>query len=650
MRKKVSGVTVGTPLKPSKIDETIKPVKTVNGIAPDKNGNVEIKGAGGENGKTPYIKDGNWWIGDTDTGVKAKGTDGKDGINGTGLYRGTVVSDEDAASSDENDIVETIDKPNGEPFIVGDMVIETNGKIWRIFDNKGHVTLVTSTKGEKGEKGDKGDKGATGAKGADGKDYVLTEEDKHEIAGFVGTTTDKLKTFIDNTDIDYAFDSATNANYTIIRIYKNKIDGTKQYPFVYAPNGVNSGTKTTYDLSRAEGWLLAINAGVFDTSNCKPDGILIQNGVVLQGTPTATHSQCKPLTIDANGNLGYASYNADASSLVNSGIVSAVTGFIPIIVDYAPIPSSEWNSVSHYTENAQRQIIGQFGNGDYAIITCEGRNFDNSDGWTLAEAQAVCQKHGLKFAYNLDGGGSTETMLGLKHINTIYEGTTGRKVPTFIVFNGSTVYGKNAEPIEPDTPEIVIPAEYTEVAYIQTNGNQYINTGISETELFNIEYKALNEKWNSQAGHILSSTNTFYPFMKTIDGTRPWIGNKIWGNEQSGGDCEVSMEKSQAYTINGVYDNGKYTMSFNGTAECYVQAGTTKSASNTYYLFTYGGNVSSTNYRFTGKLYYLILRDTSGTIVHNYVPVKNSSGVYGLYDTVAQAFHASETSTAFSGA
>ena len=95
------------------------------------------------------------------------GINGINGINGTGLYRGTVVFDEDSASSDETEIVETIDKPNGEPFIVGDMVIETNGKIWRIVDNKGHVTLVTSTKGEKGDKGDT---------------YELTDTDKTEIA------------------------------------------------------------------------------------------------------------------------------------------------------------------------------------------------------------------------------------------------------------------------------------------------------------------------------------------------------------------------------------------------------------------------------------------------------------------------------------
>ena len=41
-------------------------------------------------GKTPYIGDnGNWWIGDTDLGVPAKGEDGKDGIDGKDGKDGT---------------------------------------------------------------------------------------------------------------------------------------------------------------------------------------------------------------------------------------------------------------------------------------------------------------------------------------------------------------------------------------------------------------------------------------------------------------------------------------------------------------------------------------------------------------------------------
>ena len=260
---------------------------------------------------------------------------------------------------------------------------------------------------------------------------VLAEEGK--------ISSGALDKFIQNTDIDYEYDADTGANYTIIRVYKNRVDGKKQYPFVYAPNGANAGTKSTLDLVNGEGWLLAINAGVFNTSTKKPDGMLIQNGEVVQGTISVTHSECKPLTINNSGDLGYLEANV-TGDMVASTIVSAVCGFMPIIVDYAVVPSSEWNSVSHYTENAQRQIIGQFGNGDYAILTCEGRGYDNSDGWTIAEAQKICQKHGLKFAYNLDGGGSTETMLGFKHLNTIYENTTGRIVPTFIVFNGTDTF------------------------------------------------------------------------------------------------------------------------------------------------------------------------------------------------------------------
>lgn len=36
----------------------------------------------GENGSTPYIQDGYWYIDGVNTNVKATGIDGKDGING----------------------------------------------------------------------------------------------------------------------------------------------------------------------------------------------------------------------------------------------------------------------------------------------------------------------------------------------------------------------------------------------------------------------------------------------------------------------------------------------------------------------------------------------------------------------------------------
>lgn len=46
--------------------------------AEGKDGANGINGTNGTDGKTPYIKNGYWWIGETDTGVKAEGVDGKD--------------------------------------------------------------------------------------------------------------------------------------------------------------------------------------------------------------------------------------------------------------------------------------------------------------------------------------------------------------------------------------------------------------------------------------------------------------------------------------------------------------------------------------------------------------------------------------------
>lgn len=42
MSKKIIGVTVGTPISPSKLQQKLNPVKTVNGKSPDANGNVEV--------------------------------------------------------------------------------------------------------------------------------------------------------------------------------------------------------------------------------------------------------------------------------------------------------------------------------------------------------------------------------------------------------------------------------------------------------------------------------------------------------------------------------------------------------------------------------------------------------------------------------
>ena len=69
MKRKIIGVTVGTPISPSAIDREIKPIKTVNGQKPDANGNVNALPtvSTADNGKILRVVDGSWKAASLDT-------------------------------------------------------------------------------------------------------------------------------------------------------------------------------------------------------------------------------------------------------------------------------------------------------------------------------------------------------------------------------------------------------------------------------------------------------------------------------------------------------------------------------------------------------------------------------------------------------
>lgn len=245
--------------------------------------------------------------------------------------------------------------------------------------------------------------------------------------------------FYRNITLDYG--RLSNTNYTVIRIFKQRINGSYQYAFVRdrfrynSPEESEMNQRTAHDLALEEGWYLVINAGLWE-------GLSIENGVLINDVSAVRHAGAMPLTINNNGDLGYTDANTTGrgQSLINSGIVSAICGFYPIINNYEDFdyPTDVGSGVGSI--RAQRNVIGQFDNGDYCIITGEGRDFANSEGFTASDLQTICKGLGLKFAYMLDGGGSAQTVIGLKNLNHIYEGTTGRILGSYIVFNGTNTF------------------------------------------------------------------------------------------------------------------------------------------------------------------------------------------------------------------
>lgn len=236
----------------------------------------------------------------------------------------------------------------------------------------------------------------------------------------------------ENILIDYGRYKGTN--YIQLRVYKKKSDGTMQYPFVRR----KSPSVSAIDLMNAEGWTLAFNGGV-------GEGMTIENATVITDANATVQYGGMALTIDQNGDLGYVQEPTagKGAEYIADGIVSATYGFFPIVENYEAFnyPTNIPQTFDSETWlKAQRQIIGQFGNGDYCIITGEGRSYDGSIGFTIPEAQELCLNLGLKFAFNLDGGGSTQLRYRDKSINTIYDQPTGRKRGAWIVFNGTNQF------------------------------------------------------------------------------------------------------------------------------------------------------------------------------------------------------------------
>lgn len=78
-------------------------------------------------------------------------------------------------------------------------------------------------------------------------------------------------------------------------------------------------------------------------------------------------------------------------------------------------------------------MIAQFDNLDLLIFSCGGRGFDG-DGMTAKEMMKILKDLGVKFAFNLDGGGSTSTVIKDQLITKRIDnnGTRERLRPNFL--------------------------------------------------------------------------------------------------------------------------------------------------------------------------------------------------------------------------
>lgn len=252
------------------------------------------------------------------------------------------------------------------------------------------------------------------------------------------------------------------SSYYFVRIPQYDLAGKKVTPKVAitSVDGSTGGAKASaLDYARREEVAFCINASLFNTRTLKPEGQLIIDGIDKttykvdslggqypwmdddMGT-AISDTECYPLCIDASGKLStpYTDRKADGarpSALISSGYKYAVTAWGTIIDNYVSTTKETWNEVVHQGKYV-RQVIGQFQNGDYFVCSFDGIKGSitkNEAGMDYDSIAKFLIERGVRFAYSLDGGGSCETVLRNRQVNPIFEGSTGRKVPTVIYFS-----------------------------------------------------------------------------------------------------------------------------------------------------------------------------------------------------------------------
>ena len=181
---------------------------------------------------------------------------------------------------------------------------------------------------------------------------------------------------------------------------------------------------------------------------------------------------------------------------------------------------------------------------------------------------------------------------------------------------------------------------YTKLLYVTANGKQYIDTGLTATEPASAEYEVLYTSVTEKGGHILSSDNTFFPFFRGKNESKE-IHSSNWANKNlTSGSYSYQWELNRRYTIEAFPD-----IKINKKKIATLQRGH-KPGSENFFLFAYGGSPSSSQYAFSGNLYYARIYGKDGGLLRDFVPCENDSGAVGLYDTVTDTFYTSDSDTA----
>lgn len=200
---------------------------------------------------------------------------------------------------------------------------------------------------------------------------------------------------------------------------------------------------------------------------------------------------------------------------------------------------------------------------------------------------------------------------------------------------GGKFYGNTGTGVFLSGPSrATLPEGYTQLEYIQSTGEQYVDTGFVPNEnarlLMDAQLTATSG-YPSLFGARSSNTKMFWLYANSA--TEIVFG---FGSSKPTAACTMSNRLS--------VDANKNTLTVNGSVLATATASTFTAAGNLYLCAA--NNAGKLQYAASMKLYSCQIYD-NGTLTRNFIPCKNASGAVGLYDIVGAEFYANAGSGTF---
>lgn len=182
-----------------------------------------------------------------------------------------------------------------------------------------------------------------------------------------------------------------------------------------------------------------------------------------------------------------------------------------------------------------------------------------------------------------------------------------------------------AWPETEETKTVEVPEWYTILEYIETTGTQYLDTRITPTINAKARVKFM-PTYAVQTGYFWARTGAYRFGCVVIGGTQFAVGMSYNTRPQNRTDL----------TLNEIYD----TIIYNWYAEVNGTASTETTVTNwnnpwTFKLWSFR---ESTSYQLASWRFYVCKLWENDELLFNWIPVKNSSWVLGMYDTVSKTF------------